>query len=413
MSTESVLLVQLQSPSGEWVDVGHLRSRDSRNWFDFDNSYWDRADRPVLGQIFEERGPGWEPNAHVALPRWFSHLLPEGRLRDAVASAAGVHRGREFELIRRLGSTDLPGAVRVVEPLAAVSQSGSVPEWADDDIDDGTDPVLKFSLAGAQLKFSVYGDDRDLTVPATGLAGNYIVKFPDGRAGFGGVPEAEFASLELARAAGFDVPRARLVTPSTVRGLEEWAATTTRLALAIERFDRKADDRRVHMEELAQVLNTPTSPDRAKYQGANFETVAVFVSALSGAERVGEVIDRIVLNVLVGNGDAHLKNWAFLYPDGQRPVLSPVYDVLPTVLYVPDDDLGLNLNRSKQFEAVTADSFDLLGARSGYGAEAARKRARSAVDRIMDSWPVLKDLLAAQQFERLDARLGGLGLARG
>jgi len=98
MSRESVLLIQLQSPAGDWVDVGHLRNRGERNWFDFIGNYWDLAGRPVLGQVFEERGRLWEPNTHVALPRWFSHLLPEGRLRDAVAHAANINKNREATL---------------------------------------------------------------------------------------------------------------------------------------------------------------------------------------------------------------------------------------------------------------------------------------------------------------------------
>ena len=410
MSRESVLLIQLQTPAGDWIDVGHLRNKDERNWFDFVSSYWDRADRPVLGQIFEERGRLWEPNTHVALPRWFSHLLPEGRLRDAVARAAKVNKNREFELIRRLGSTDLPGAIRAIEPARSPPVAAGVPDPADEHSDEGDDPILKFSLAGAQLKFSVYSDERGLTVPASGRAGNYIVKFPDGRVGFEGVPDVEFASLELARAAGIDTPRARLIEPSTVRGLEDWAAASKGMALAVERFDRRAGDLRIHMEELAQVLNIPTARDRAKYMGTNFETVAVFVSALAGVERVGEVIDRIVLNVLIGNGDAHLKNWAFLYPDGRRPTLSPVYDVLPTVLYIQDDDLGLNLHGSKRFDSVTPDSFRTLGTRSDFGAEQAKKRAKSAVERILDHWSTLETYLRKGDFALLSERLGSLQL---
>lgn len=410
MSRESVLLVQLQSPAGEWIDVGHLRNRLEKNWFDFVDSYWERADRPVLGQIFEERGRMWEPNTHVALPRWFSHLLPEGRLRDAVARAANVNKSREFELIRRLGSTDLPGAVRVIEAARSIPAAPGFPAPADEDAGDSADPILKFSLAGAQLKFSVYGDERGLTVPTKGAAGNYIVKFPDERVGFGGVPEAELAALELARAAGINTPAARLIEPATVRGLEEWAAVTRGKALAVGRFDRRAGDLRIHMEELAQIINIPTARDRAKYKGTNFETVAIFVSALAGTEQVGEVIDRIVLNVLIGNGDAHLKNWAFLYPDGKHPVLSPVYDVLPTVLYIPDDDLGLNLRRSKRFDAVTAKSFEILGERSGYGAERARKKAESAVEKILDHWYILETFLRRQDFTVLSERLVTLQL---
>jgi serine/threonine-protein kinase HipA len=232
MGRESVLVIQMQVVTGTWIDVGYLNNRDEKNWFRFDESYWARADRPVLGQIFEEQGRAWQPNAHVALPRWLSHLLPEGGVRDAVARAARVSKNREFELIRRLGSTDLPGAIRAVVPSQRVP-SWSIPAHADEADGAEEDPLLKFSLAGAQLKFSVYGNERGLAVPIRGRAGNYIVKFPDGRPGFGGVPQAELGALELAQAIGIDTPKAMLIDPSTVTGLEEWARRVSGSALAI------------------------------------------------------------------------------------------------------------------------------------------------------------------------------------
>lgn len=129
-------------------------------------------------------------------------------------------------------------------------------------------------------------------------------------------------------------------------------------------------------------------------------------------DSVDEVIDRIVLNVLVGNGDAHVKNWAFLYPDCRRPVLSPVYDVVPTVLYIPQDDLGLNLAHAKDFAGVTPESFDSLGMRSGYGADAARRRAQDAATKILDEWPTLRDYLRAEDYRRLTDRLTTLRLTK-
>ncbi|MGQ0779302.1 MAG: type II toxin-antitoxin system HipA family toxin [Pseudonocardiales bacterium] len=409
--SESALIIQLQSPSGDWIDVGLLHNKDEHNWFEFTDPYWERVDRPVLGQIFEEQGRTWRLNSDVVLPRWFSHLLPEGRLRSAVALAAGVSSKREFELLRRLGSTDLPGAARAI-PAVLDGRNYRVPPRADEEEKVHEEPLLKFSLAGAQLKFSVYGDGRGLTVPATGQVGNVILKFPDGRPGFEGVPEAELGALELARAAGIEVPNARLVDPIDVVGLEDWAAAARGNALAVERFDRREDDRRIHMEELAQVLNIPTARERAKYTSANFETVAIFVGALSGVHRVADVIDRIVLNILVGNGDAHLKNWAFLYPDGKRPDLSPLYDVLPTVLFIAEDDLGMNLGKSKRFEAVTFKNFQALGRRTQFGPDDAHRQAASAVERILPNWSILKEFLSVEKFSVLSKRLNTLPIVQ-
>lgn len=408
MRAES-LLVQLQRTDAEWINVGHLHSADNKIWFKFLESYWNLSQRPVLGQTFEEHGRAWSPSSRVALPNWFSHLLPEGRMLRAVAEHANTDPKQEFTLLKRLGISDLPGAIRVfpVEDDEVID----IPRPAElDDSREESDPLLKFSLAGAQLKFSVYGGPgKGLTVPAAGQAGNVILKFPDNRPGFENVPEAELGCLRLATAAGIDTAQAFLVEPASVRGLEDWAARSRGDAVAVHRFDRRPGVR-VHMEELAQVMGIPTADDNAKYRRANFETVAVFVEALCGTSAVAAVIDRIVLNVLVGNGDAHLKNWAFVYADGVRPTLSPLYDVLPTVLYIPNDDLGLKLNKSRLFEGVTTRSFERIGTRTSYTPEKARTRAREAVDRILGSWPILADHLTTDAYQTLSARLRRLPL---
>ena len=408
--TVGALLVQLQRPPGDWVDVGLLQSRANTNWFEAFDSYWDLPRRPVLGQVFENGPRDWKPNSHVALPHWFSHLLPEGPLRKAVASAAGISGANELQLLAALGTEDLPGGIRVL-PWDQ-EHGGEIPAATREErFEKNNDPLLKFSLAGLQMKFSIHKTDRGLTVPVAGTAGNTILKLPDGRIGFEGVPEAEFAAMSLAHAAGIRVPDIELVSADEVKGIGHWGNTNDRPSFAVARFDRLGDARRVHAEEFAQILNIPSAREYAKYNHTNFEAVANVSARLVGIETVGEVIDRIVLNVLVGNGDAHLKNWAMVYPDGMNPELSPAYDVVPTVLYVDNDNLGLNLNGSKRFDDVIPRSFDRMGAVTEYGPEAARARAREAAERVLELWPVLDALLPRGQRERLTRRLKDLPIA--
>jgi serine/threonine-protein kinase HipA len=351
----------------------------------------------------------------VTLPTWFSHLLPEGRLRDAVASAAHVNPEREFFLLARIGSDDLPGAVRVRPSAVADGGDERAAKEFEGPVGDDAEnsPLLKFSLAGVQLKFSVRLQGARLTIPATGQAGDWIVKLPDERPDYQGVPEAEFAALELARAAGIAVPEAFLADVKEIAGLPDWATTRGGRALAVRRFDRTPGDGRVHVEQLAQILDIPTGLPRAKYVRANFETIASVVSALCGPGSVGEVIDRLVLNALVGNGDAHLKNWAICYPDGPQAVLSPAFDIVPTVLYLTDDDLGLKLNGSRSFHDVTTRSFDRLARRAGWTEQDARVRVREAVERVAGAWDVLTDHLPADSARRLVRHRDALPLVRG
>jgi serine/threonine-protein kinase HipA len=407
MDQPSAVLVQLQAPQGNWIDVGVLFNLNEINWFEFSENYWSLPQRPVLGQRFEEAKGDWRPSARVALPNWFSHLLPEGRLRDAVASAAQVNRAREFNLLARIGIDDLPGALRI-RSAAALGNVRTPPELLEAESGEKvSNPLIKFSLAGAQLKFSVYRQGKGLTIPVKGQAGNAIAKLPDGRPGFGEVPEAEFACLKLAETCGIKVPECRLDSLSSISGLEEWAKIAEP-TLIVDRFDRGVGDQRIHMEELAQILNIPAAREDAKYIRANFETVGTIIGALCGVESIGEVIDRIVFSVLVGNGDAHLKNWAVLYVDGVAASLSPMYDVLPTILYIPSDDLGLKLSGSRKFERVHLSSFDRLGEKTGFGVTHARKRALSAVERTLTHWTLLKDYITAEKYEILTRRLGSL-----
>jgi serine/threonine-protein kinase HipA len=410
----SALLVKLETPEGGLVDVGllyHAADRNEKNWFEFSDSYWNLPNRPVLGQIFEEHGRSWQPSAYVALPTWFSHLLPEGILRDAVASAAGTNKVREFNLLARIGIDDLPGALRIgtADGIRSVKQP---PELViAEEQDDNENPLLKFSLAGAQLKFSIYRGAKGLTVPAKGQAGNVIAKLPDIRPGFSNVPDAELACLNLARLSGIETPNASLISISEIAGLEDWAREISDPALIVDRFDRKVDGR-IHMEELAQILNIPASVEKAKYNRANFETVANTIGALCGIDSVRDVITRIVFNILIGNGDAHLKNWAVLYPDGITPALSPIYDVLPTVLFIPGDDMGMKLAGSRAFESADVESFDGIGIRTSLGTENARACARGAVERVLENWHSLSEILSLSRFEALTERLNTLSLVK-
>jgi serine/threonine-protein kinase HipA len=399
----AALRVDLQRPDGEWVSVGILQRVHETTTFSSFSAYWELPRRPVLGQIFEERGPDWKPAASTALPTWFSNLLPEGRLRQAIARDTGVNEQREFFLLARIGGDDLPGALRVV-PV----DPNEPPAEADvedlDDFDAEEAHPLKFSLDGVQLKFSAGETERGLTVPATGDSSRWIAKLPDSRPEFRGVPEAEFAALELARAVGIEVPRARLVDVNSIEGLPDWATAGGGNALVVERFDRRAGGR-VHAEELAQILNLRP---RRKYGKANFETVARFTAALTGAESVGLVIDRLVLNALIGNGDAHIKNWGFVYEDGISPTLAPAYDILPTVLYMPNDNFGLNLNGSRSFDDINLAAFERLAEKAGWDGALGRERARDAVSRVLAAWPVLEGLLTQAQLIQLTRRRDGL-----
>jgi serine/threonine-protein kinase HipA len=335
-------------------NVGSILQRDDVARFVFSERYWSSSDRDVLGLWFEDN-PNTSPQAALRLPPWFSNLLPEGPFRDWIAHERGVNVQRELQLLLHIGS-DLPGAVQVVshagdhEALETLHEGG---------VGDAgllmREDRWKFSLAGVGMKFSMLRDGDRLTLPGRNATGDWIVKLPSRN--LPQVPANEFAMMDLAQRVGIDVPPRELVHRDQVQELPNsvWA-NGEHTAYAIERFDRKSNGQRVHIEDLAQVRGWYPG---AKYDGS-FATAASLMYRNLDEQSLKEFVRRLVFNILIGNGDAHLKNWSLIYPDGRKPRISPAYDIVCTGAYYSDDapdDLGLKLNGDKRFDRVSRGAF--------------------------------------------------------
>ncbi|NTV94511.1 MAG: type II toxin-antitoxin system HipA family toxin [Thiobacillus sp.] len=356
--------------------VGRLElDRNEAVEFRLLESYKTRYPRPVLGQIFlDDLDKVHRSQARV--PPWFSNLLPEGPLRELIAQQAGVHSSREFFLLAHLGA-DLPGAVRIVAEGDLLDIGGRLARSGEPESDE-----WHFSLAGVQLKFSARKADRGLTVPVTGRGGDWIVKLPDAR--YPKVPENEYATLRWARMSGIEVPEIELVDVRDISGLPDaLSGYHERHALAIRRFDRTAEGKRLHMEDFAQILGL--YPEE-KYRKYNYETLASLVHALAGESGLDAFIRRLVFVVVSGNGDAHHKNWSLLYPDGVQARLSPAYDLVSTVSYKFEDTLALNLARSKRWQDVDLAAFRRLARKIGVDEASMVTRVQVATDAIMSAW---------------------------
>jgi serine/threonine-protein kinase HipA len=247
-----------------------------------------------------------------------------------------------------------------------------------------------------QLKLSAVRAGRGPTIPAHGRGGDWIVKLPDWR--HPAVPENEWAMMTFSRKSGMD--HVELVPISDVAGLPPDLTLGPEVnALAVRRFDRQSGAR-IHIEDFAQVLDVrPTHRD--KYGTANFETLARIVSRVA-PESVEEFVRRLVFNVAIGNGDAHIKDWSFRYSDPMRASLAPAYDLVSTIQYLPDDELGLNLAGSRAFSDVTWRSLARLGQKAELAIDPLHV-ARKAVARIRSEWATHREVVADHLVRRIEA----------
>ncbi|MDB1124701.1 type II toxin-antitoxin system HipA family toxin [Vibrio algarum] len=296
------------------------------------------------------------------VPPVLSNLLPEGALRELTAKALRCHTNNEFSILAYLGS-NLPGAV-IAKPIKA----GNVPAWAleqrlstEPQQIDVKHADTKFSLAGVQMKFSSSHVDGRYHIDKEISEDMWIIKTPS--TVHKGVPVNEYTCMKLAEVAGADIPEIRLIELSELEGLPSIRLPDEQYAYGIKRFDRSSSGR-IHTEDFAQVFGLYPSD---KYQKINYEQLGNVLYRTS-AERLKDIQQmarRLLINILLGNGDAHLKNWTLIYGDKKSPRLSPVYDVVFTAPYIDLDSLALNIAGTKQWFEITMQHFQVWAEKAG------------------------------------------------
>ena len=387
MSTFDVLL-------GEDL-IGHLASgSNQRTGFRFTDEYRRSAPRSVLGQQFEDDLRRVYAGPEGRLPTFFANLIPEGPVRGLLEQSLSVPPNDDLALLAAVGR-DLPGAV-VIRPSESETRF-DVPVAAATSADRAAaqpsmeaEP-LRFSLAGVQMKFSVLRDAERIVLPAADELGQWLVKLDS--ASHPGLVQNEWATMEWARAAGFDVPECEVRSLSALPASLRRLSAPDRSIFLIRRYDRDGQ-RRIHQEDLAQVIGLypeckygrAAHGDRCRDVG--YEALVAVLRGVGGREAYQEAIRRLVLMVATGNSDAHLKNWSLLYINPAQAQLSPLYDQVAVVAWEGEAArwaLPWGSTRGKA-ERVRMSTFSQLAERVGESASETTELVRSTLERLVQAW---------------------------
>ncbi|WP_228151329.1 type II toxin-antitoxin system HipA family toxin [Tamilnaduibacter salinus] len=297
------------------------------------------------------------------LPPVLSNLLPEGALRSWMAQSLKTHADNEFPLLA-LSGDNLPGAI-VAEPLPA----GRIPDWALN-ARERINPVpvavqsaaAGFSLAGVQMKFSAQRDDGRMTIQPESGTDDWIIKTPS--TVHRHVPANEYSAMRLAEAIGVEIPAIEQIPLTALSGLPDIQLPDETTAYAIKRFDR-AGRTRIHTEDFAQVFEVFA---HEKYGHYNYEQIgaALYRYGSQGLADIQQLARRLLANILLANGDAHLKNWTIIYPDGMNARLAPAYDIVSTLPYVAgESESALNMAKNKHWYTTDLTHFQRWADRIG------------------------------------------------
>ncbi len=374
--------------------VGRLIQEDTGQLqFGYDAGWLQAADARPISQSLPLRA---EPFSHRECRPFFSGLLPEAEKRDVIARVLGVTPRNDFILLDRLGG-ECAGAITFVHageepprpPTTADYRSLSEEELARILRSLPERPLLageegvRLSLAGAQDKLPVLVVDDVIALPLHGAPSSHIVK-PQIRR-YEDTVQNEAFCLMLADRLGLHV------IPAEVR------RTKDESFLLVGRYDRvrTADGRlqRLHQEDFCQALGVPPE---LKYQNEGGPSLAdcfelVRRSCSRPAVDLIRLLDYVIFNFLVGNHDAHGKNYSIIYND-RGVELAPLYDVVSTAAY-PDlsSRLAMKIGDKYQPDDVLPRHWDRFARDAGLAAPMVRRRVIDLAQRVTKASHELAD----------------------
>ena len=378
--------------------MGYLAGfHNGRNVLSFADEFKKDAGRPTFSLITY---PGFPHSEKLMAEPWvknqrlhptLSNLLPEGSLRELIAQGLKVHVDSEFHIFSCLGE-DLPGAL-IAEPMEPKDVPDSVLTThgkAKAVKFDKTTQENKFSLAGVQMKFSMKEKDGRYNLSKGDALGDWIIKTPSTK--HKDVPVNEYTAMKLASLVGVEIPEIKLVELGKLDNLPQINLPDEEFAFAIKRFDRN-DNTRIHMEDFAQVL---VKYPHQKYNSTNYEQIGRILYQYSGDGLIDaqHLARRLLVNILLANGDAHLKNWSLLYSDQVTPRLSPAYDIVTTSVYIDDErQFALNLGKAKNWYEASFANFKYWADHSDIPWRAIKPHLDDTMDKARSLWPDrIKDL---------------------
>ena len=373
--------------------IGTLRGSGPEDTvFTYDESY---MSSPIAKPVSISLPLQAAPFSPTETGNFFDGLLPEGFTRRTVSQWVRADEGDYPAILAHLGNECL-GAIRIVEdgspePSPSYEPLGldRIRALAQEGATQSAQLVAEahLSLTGASGKVGLYhdGSSGHWYLPLGSAPSNCIVKQSHVR--YDAIVTNEKLCLLTASKLGIAVPHSFIIdTGDSGEG---------DVLFATERYDRKeySDDTisglkrplRLHQEDFCQALGVPPV---SKYERSGDSYLPMMTDLLRhhSTDPIDDIIgfwDMVVFNWLIGNTDAHPKNYSLLYSDDLSSVrLAPAYDMVSTVIYEGTSrNMSFNIGGEYAVEKVSRDNWLQAASQAGIG----RGLAIDRLDRLAET----------------------------
>jgi serine/threonine-protein kinase HipA len=319
-----------------------------------------------------------EPYQGKHVRPFFAGTLPDEGPRRQIAAILGISERNDFAMLERIGG-ECAGAVSLLPEGVLLPAPGErrLSELCERELQEIIDELpqrplmagkegVRLSLAGSQDKLPVVIQESVISLPLGGTPSTHILKPEPER--FPGLVAIEAFCMTLAKAVGLNVPQV------AIRSIGD------KPCIVIQRYDRIIGQdgtiTRIHQEDFCQALGFP--PER-KYQQEGGPLLRDCIAMLREwstvpALDIRDFLDGLIFNVLIGNADAHGKNYSMLYRKRERR-LAPFYDLICTLAWPElSKTPAMKIGQSDSIETITAAHWQRMAQEARLGWPMLRER---------------------------------------
>jgi len=376
-------------------DDGQLKFQYAESWLQHPETKPISQSLPLQAAIFKNK----------QCRPFFAGILPEADKRQRIAKYFGISTQNDFAMLEKMGG-ECAGALTIVktgEPPPAIPTSADYYPLSDEKLAGVFEALparplmageegMRLSLAGVQDKIAVALVDGKLCFPLHDAPSTHILKPAFHH--FEAVAENEAFCMELSASIGLPAAKVQVRQLGKVH------------YLLVERYDRVHADNglliRLHQEDFCQALGIVPE---YKYQNEGGPTPTQAFSLLRECSTlpvidIRNLLDAMIFNYLIGNNDAHGKNFSLLYT-GQGARFAPLYDLVSTAVYPElSPKMAMKVGSTYDSNKVTPGEWDTLAEACGLGAAMVRDRQKELADKVREKvslvtpkHPIIKDII--------------------
>ena len=367
-------------------DHGDMSFTYSKDWAEAPGAVAISCSLPLQLETFERK----------KCRAFFEGILPEQDQRKTIAKNLGISDKNDFSMLEKIGG-ECAGALSFMpqgERLDAHNNNYhglTDAELAKILKELPSKPLLagergvRLSLAGVQDKLAVYVKDEKIFIPLDNAPSSHILK--PTHSIYDDVIFNEYFCLKLAIQIGLTAVEAELKKVEDIN------------YLLIKRYDRtimhtqnsNEEIKRVHQEDFCQALGVPSTKKYQNEEGPSLKQSFNLIREKSSIPVIDleKLLDAVIFNFLIGNCDAHGKNFSLLFLDQIQ--LAPLYDLVCT-LYYPDIEKKMAMKLGGEYEVIKIrpENFDKFADEVGFSKPEVRKRILKLSDEIIHAIPLIK-----------------------